>query len=274
MNSRLPSFDPALLSSVRSDAKVYELSHAMAPSMPVYHQHIPFSLALHRRHGDPHPVKREDGSSFANEVIVTSGHSGTHIDALGHFSRSGCLHGGVHVAEVETRDGYREHSVADIPPIVQGAVLLDVAAATGVDCLAPAQEITVADVEAALALSGARIEPGDAVLIRTGWARHWSDAETFIGRRGGMPGPGEAAARWLIERGVTLMGSDTPGFECLPTPGVSVHAILLVDAGIHIIENLDLEGLARKRPPRVLFVALPLRLTGATGSPIRPVAIA
>lgn len=274
MHTKLSRFDAGVFGAVAPGAQLYELSHAMAPSMPVYHQHIPFSLALHRRHGDPHPVKREDGSSFANEVIVTSGHSGTHIDALGHFSRNGCLHGGVHVADVETRDGYREHSVADIPPIVQGAVVLDVAAATGVDCLVPAQEVTVADIEAALALSGAQIKRGDAALIRTGWARYWSDAEMFIGRRGGMPGPGETATRWLIERGVTLMGSDTPGFECLPTPGVSVHAILLVDAGIHIIENLNLEEVARKRPQRVLFVALPLRLTGATGSPIRPIAIA
>ena len=96
---------------------IYELSYAMAPSMPVYHQHIPYSLALHRRHGDPHPAKRPDGSSFANEVIVTSGHSGTHIDALGHFSRNGCLHGGIKVSEVETRDGYSELNAADIPPI-------------------------------------------------------------------------------------------------------------------------------------------------------------
>jgi len=274
MDSKLPPFDAAIFSAVPPGARLYELSHAMAPSMPVYHQHIPYSLALHRRHGDPHPVTREDGSSFANEVIVTSGHSGTHIDALGHFSRNGCLHGGVHVAEVETRDGYRRHSVADIPPIIQGAVVLDVAAATGVDCLAPSQEIAVADIEAALALSGAQIRAGDAVLIRTGWAKHWPDAEMFIGRRGGMPGPGEAAARWLLARGVTLMGSDTPGFECLPPPGVSVHAILLVDAGVHIIENLNLDEIAARRPPRVVFVALPLRLAGATGSPIRPVAIA
>ena len=53
--------------------------------MPVYTPHVPYSLALHRRHGDPHPAKRRDGSSFANEIIITSGHSGTHIDALGHL---------------------------------------------------------------------------------------------------------------------------------------------------------------------------------------------
>ncbi len=273
MKSRLPGFDPQLFAAIAEGAKVYELSHAMAPSMPVYHQHIPYSLALHRRHGDPHAVKRKDGSSFANEVIVTSGHSGTHIDALGHFSRNGCLHGGIKVSDVETRDGYRELNAADIPPIFQSAVVIDIPAAKRVDCLAPGEEISVSDIEKTLALTGVEIAAGDAALIRTGWSKHWSDAETFIGRRGGMPGPGENAARWLVSRGVTLVGSDTPGFECLPPPGLSVHAIMLVDEGIHIMENLNLEEIVLARRPRVLFVALPLRLAGSTGSPIRPIAI-
>lgn len=89
IGSRLPGFNPKLFAAIGAGAKVYELSHAMAPSMPVYHQHIPYSLALHRRQGDPHPAKREDGSSFANEVIVTSGHSGTHIDASVIFPATG-----------------------------------------------------------------------------------------------------------------------------------------------------------------------------------------
>ena len=274
MNSRLPGFDPKHFSAVAAGAKVYDLSHAMAPSMPVYHQHIPYSLALHRRHGDPHPAKRQDGSSFANEIIVTSGHSGTHIDALGHFSRNGCLHGGIKVSDIETRDGYSQLNAADIPPILQSAVVLDVAGAKGVDCLKPAEEISVQDIEKALAHADTEIKPGDAVLIRTGWAQHWSNPELFIGRKGGMPGPGEKAARWLVERGATLVGSDTPGFECLPPPGVFVHAIMLVDEGIHIMENLNLEEIAPLRLPRVLFVALPLRLSGSTGSPIRPIAVA
>jgi kynurenine formamidase len=274
MASRLSGFDRRLFAGLAAGARIYELSYAMTPSMPVYQQHIPYSLALHRRHGDPHPAKRQDGSSFANEVIVTSGHSGTHIDALGHFSRNGCLHGGIKVSEVETRDGYRELNAADIPPILQHAVVLDVAAARNVDCLDPGEEIVVSDVEKALTLTGGEIGAGDAVLIRTGWSKHWSDVETFIGRRGGMPGPGEKATRWLVSRGAILVGSDTPAFECLPTPGVSVHAILLVDEGIHIMENLNLDEIARLRRPRVIFVALPLRLVGSTGSPIRPIAIA
>ncbi len=133
---------------------------------------------------------------------------------------------------------------------MQGAVVLDVAAAKGVECLKPAEEISVPDLERALSHSASEIRAGDAVLIRTGWSSYWSDAETFIGRRGGMPGPGETAARWLVSRGVSLVGSDTPGFECLPTPGSSVHAIMLVDAGIHIMENLNLEEIAQSRKPR------------------------
>jgi len=141
--------------------------------------------------------------------------------------------------------------------------------------LAPpkAEEISVSDIGKALADTGGEIRMGDAVLIRTGWSRHWSDSETFIGRGGGMPGPGEKAARWLVSRRVTLVGSDTPAFECLPPPGLSVHAIMLVDEGIHIIENLNLEDIVLTRRPRVLFVALPLRLAGSTGSPIRPIAV-
>ena len=140
--------------------------------------------------------------------------------------------------------------------------------------LAPREEISIADLQMALAWRGASIQPGDAVLIRTGWARHWNDAELFIGKRGGMPGPGEQGTRWLIDRGATLVGSDTPGFECLPTPGRSVHAMLLVDEGIHIIENLNLDELASAGISSILLIALPLRLVGSTGSPIRPIAIA
>ncbi|MGE0340788.1 MAG: cyclase family protein [Xanthobacteraceae bacterium] len=275
MTSRLTAFDPAALrASLGPNAKLYELSHAMSAAMPVYHQHVGFSLALHRRHGDPHVAKRTDGSSFANEVIVTSGHAGTHIDALGHFSRNGCLHDSVPVGDVETRDGLNRFDAAEIPPILQSAVILDVAAAKGVPCLKPAEVISIADIEAAQKNAGVEISAGDAVLLHTGWSQHWSDAEMFIGRKGGMPGPDEAATRWMIDRGATLFGSDTPGFECLPTPGKSVHALLLVDEGIHIIENLNLAELVERKIHRAFLIILSLRIAGSTGSPIRPIAIA
>lgn len=275
MRSRPAQLDLALLAAgAAPGARAFELSHVLSSAMPVYHQHVPYTLTLHRRHGDPHPSPRVDGSSFANEVIVTSGHSGTHIDALGHFSRGGCMHDNVPISEVETRDGLNRYDAAEIPPIVQPMVLLDIAAARGVSGLAPADEVTVADCQKALSLQNCDIAAGDAVFIRTGWAQHWGDKDLFIGRRGGQPGPGQDATRWLVEKGATLLGSDTPGFECLPTPGASVHALLLVDEGIHIIENLNLDELAVAGRYRAVFIALPLRLAGSTGSPIRPIAIA
>lgn len=85
-----------------------------------------------------------------------------------------------------------------------------------------------------------------------------------------MPGRGEKAAQWLVARGATLVGSNTPGFECLPTPGISVHAIMLVDHGIHIIENLNLEDIAPKRVARAISIAPPLRLSGSTEEEVLP----
>ena len=111
------------------------------------------------------------------------------------------------------------------------------------------------------------------VLLRTGWAKHWRDSALFNGSRGGLPGPGRDGALWLLEQGAAMVGSDTPAFEVIPSQGDSVHAMLLVDRAVHIIENLNLEPLAAKAPRRFLFVGLPLRMAGATGSPLRPIAI-
>lgn len=112
---------------------MYDLAHPMSPSMPVYPKHVPYSITLNRRHGDPHDKPREDGSSFANEVIVMPGHISTHIDALGHFSRHGCVFGGQRASDVETHRGLASPSAAEeIKPIWRQAVLLDVATHRGV----------------------------------------------------------------------------------------------------------------------------------------------
>jgi kynurenine formamidase len=122
------------------------------------------------------------------------------------------------------------------------------------------------------------INEGDAVLFRTGWpVGRYQDEAAYVGWPTGVPGPDETAARWLAERRVHLAGSDTIAFEWL-APGAGhntlpVHVILLVESGIHIIEVLDLEELARERVYEFLFVASPLKLVGATGSPVRPLAL-
>jgi kynurenine formamidase len=149
---------------------------------------------------------------------------------------------------------------------VRRGVLLDVA---GPEPLADDHTITSSELAAA---QRAEIRPGDVVLIRTGWARYFCDPKKFISEVRG-PGPAIEGARWLSERRVFAAGSDTVAFERVPDPSMPVHVHLLVESGIHIIECLNLDELAAARVAEFVFVALPLKIRGATGSPVRPVAI-
>lgn len=273
MEARASTNAKSVLDAVVRQGEMIDLSHALDAGMPVYPQHAPYTLSLHRRHGDPHAKPRIADSSFANEIIVMSAHTSTHIDALGHFSRCGHVHGGEPASDIETAKGLARLDVTDIGPIWRPATLFDIAGWRGVDALRPGEEITAADFEGCAARNALDLQPGDIALVRTGWARHWRDSSLFNGSQGGLPGPGRDGAQWLIDRGVSMVGSDTPAFEVIPSVGDSVHAMLLVDKAIHIIENLNLESLAEREARRFLFVGLPLRMVGATGSPLRPIAV-
>ena len=255
--------------------RVYDLGRPLDAGTPVAPGHPNFRMALLRRHGD---VQRPDGSSSANELISTSGHTGTHIDALAHFSKEGRLQGGHDAYEASRGARFKVHGADAIAPIVTRGVLLDVAAAEGAAVLEPGRPITADDVEKTCRHQGLEIGAGDAVLFRTGWpiGRYQNEA-AYVGWPTGVPGPDESAARWLADRRVHVAGSDTLAFEWLaPGAGHSrlpVHVILLVENGIHIIEVLDLEELAAAGVHEFLFVCSPLKLVGATGSPVRPLAL-
>jgi kynurenine formamidase len=269
----LPPELTANLAGLLRSGSVYDLSQELRPGMPVYGPHPSYSISLYRRHSDPHPAPRAGGSSFANEQIVTSAHVGTHIDALGHFSRHGMVHGGCPADSIESVHGLAVHDVTGIGPLVRRGVLLDVAGQRGLEHLPPGEAVTADELERSAEEAGG-VQRGDVALIRTGWGRLWSDPTRFNDAAAGWPGPDDCAAHWLVDHGVVAAGTDTPAFEAIPTPGDSVHAILLVDAGVYIIENLNLEELAAAHRRDFLFVALPLPIVGATGSPLRPVAIA
>ena len=147
------------------------------------------------------------------------------------------------------------------------------AGAHGVDSLPVGYAITTADLEACEARAGVQVQAGDAVLVRTGWMRHWDQPARYNGEEGGYPGLGADAARWLVGRSIALTGADTTAYEVAPPRGESVHALLIVDAGLQILENLNLEVLAAAGIGEFLLIVLPLKLVGATASPVRPIAI-
>jgi kynurenine formamidase len=231
-------------------------------------------MGLVKRHSD----RTADGVSGANELFTLGGHTGTHIDALCHAAYDGRLYGGVDASEASKGGRFNVLGVETIEPFVCRGVMLDVPAVTGRDSLGGGEPITADHLERTCAAQGVSVESGDAVLVRTGWPVGRLDSEELMrGTSSGVPGPDTSAAAWLVERGVRVTGADTLAYEHL-APGrghaeLPVHVSLLVEHGIYIIEMLDLEGLARDHVHEFLFVAAPLKLVGATGSPLRPLAV-
>jgi kynurenine formamidase len=268
-----PTTDP-LLAAVTAGVRTVELGQPFFSGMPCSPNHPGFRMGLLRRHGD---MVRPDGGSAANELIVTGGHVGTHVDALAHVSQDGLLHGGVDAARAQTGGRFRAHGVETIPPMLTRGVLLDVAAAEGLDVLPAGYGITGEHLRAAADGAGVTVRRGDVVLVRTGWARHFdADPTTYLGQRSGVPGVDPDGAAWLAAAGVRATGADTTAYERIaPREGHSVlpvHRILLVEAGIPIIEHLALDEAARLGLTEFAFVMAPLRIVGGTASPIRPFA--
>lgn len=254
--------------------RVYDLSHPLTESMPVSPNQPGYRLALKWRHGDS---ERADGSSAANELLMLGGHTGTHVDALCHVSHHGRLHGGIDAQEAQRGGRFSKLGVETLEPVLGRGVLLDVPALRGIDRLAPGAAVSAEDLATAAHRQGIEVAPGDAVLVRTGWGELWRDRQAFVGRGTGVPGPDESAARWLVDRGVRMTGGETLAYEQIPAEHghalLPVHRILLVEAGIPIVEAMRLCELARDGVCEFLLVLIPLRLTGATGSPVRPLAI-
>jgi len=252
------------------DAKVYDLAQPYFVGMPHYPTHPPFLYSLTKKHGE---LQFEGGASSAAEAIALGTHVGTHIDALCHFSCGGRLHGGVETEGVQSyAGGLGTLSIDTVAPILRRGVLLDIAQLAGVEALPEDFTVTPEHFEAAAKAHGVEVRSGDVVLLRTGWARYWDDPKRYINNVRG-PGPVEEGARWLSARGVFAAGSDTIAFERVPSTAMPVHVHLLVESGIHILEALNLEPLAAARVHEFLFIAIPLKIRGGTGSPIRPIAV-
>ena len=253
-----------------SGARIYDLAQPYYTGMPHHPVHPPFLFSLSKKHGD---LLTPGGTSSAAEAIALGTHVGTHIDALCHFSCGGKLHGGFEAADHQSYGGgLRKHSVDGIVSILRRGVLLDIAGLAGVDELAADFVITPEHLDQACARQSVEVRAGDVVLVRTGWARLWDDAARYI-RGATGPGPQLAGALWLSGRKVFAAGSDTIAFEHVPSNDMPVHVHLLVENGIHIIEALNMEEIARQRVYEFLFVATPLKIRGGTGSPMRPLAV-
>lgn len=264
----------ALLRAVQNGVTIHDLGRPYFQGMPQSPNHPVYWRTLPRRHGD---IVRNDGGSAANDLLVLGTHVGTHIDALAHVSHDGKLFGGEDAVDAGCGGGYERLGVHTIEPMVRRGILLDVPRAHGKETLDAAHEITVAELETTVDEQGVDVREGDVVLIRSGWGRKFAEGAAYVGATSGVPGISEAGATWLAKHNIIAAGADTIAFERIPAgaghSSLPAHRVLLVEHGIYIIEALDLESLSDARVHEFTFIMSPLNFTGATGSPVRPLAV-
>lgn len=254
--------------------------------MPVFDAHRPgYSYFLYRRHTDT--LRTQPGSlgrSSSSGVMTMMEHSGTHVDALCHQAEDLRFYGCDSVAQAEGAKGFSQGDASRLPIFMHPGILLDVVPEFSENPEfsdpevpeVPAGGLVTADHLAACSVrQGTEPEPGSVVLVRTGNGRHWRDPERYLAG----PGLAASASQWLAERSVFAVGADNMAWD-LPgyvDPEVNCdlpgHVVLLVRSGIYIFENLQLEELAARHVKRFTFLATPLKFVGATGSPIRPLAL-
>lgn len=264
------------LANALAAARVFDLEQPRYAGMPIHDSHRPgYFYALHRRHRDTYNPGSNGPRSGASGVLTMMEHSGTHIDAFCHQACDLEMFGGVSAAAAESAAGFKELGVETVPPLTGRGVLLDVAGHLGYERLPEYHSITADELIACAEAQGAAVQVGDVLLVRTGFGAVWSDEQTYL-RAAGVAKSGTI---WAADMGVTAVGADNmtwdvPG-ERDPETGATLfaHVYLLPKKGVYIMENLFLEELAAARIYEFGFVATPLKLKGATGSPIRPLAL-
>jgi kynurenine formamidase len=218
-----------------------------------------------------HPA--DPGRGRAEDTLTMHTHAHSHIDGLAHVWYDAQLYNGFPSSTVG-RGGANRLSIGDVGGIVTRGVCIDLTEA-GERNWRVGELVEVADLERGLSVIGAAIEPGDAVLLHSGWfALHLAGDKRF---EEGEPGLSPSAADWLAERDPVLVGMDNGAIEPLPpVPGSNplyVHETFLRDHGIYMLELLDLAELARSGAGTCLFMAAPLRIDRGLGSPVNPIAV-
>jgi kynurenine formamidase len=213
----------------------------------------------------------------SNEELVVSeiGQVGTQFDGFAHQSIEASHYNCFKTDEISSRTGFTKLGIEKVGTLMTRGVLIDVAALKGVDMLPDTYEITPQDLQQALQRQNVQLQPGDAVLVNTGWSKLWGKDNVRYMKT--CPGIGVAAAEWLAKQDPMLVGADNWPVEVAPNPdpqlSLPIHQIMLVVNGIHILENLKLDELAAKRVYEFAFVMQPLKGQGFTGSTVAPVAV-
>ena len=212
----------------------------------------------------------------ANEdVLVLASHNETHMDALCHVYYQDKVFNGFAADTMKTHTGAQRCGIDKVGCITGRAVLLDLVELLGADVMAAGRNVTSADLAACAAAEGVEIRSGDILLLRTGWLGRFLADPADEAAMMAQPGIGLDAVDFIRDHEIVAVGVDNSAVEVIPFDGgfLAVHIELLVKLGVYLLEHLVLDQLAADRVYESLLVVAPLTVTGATGSPINPIAI-
>jgi len=227
-------------------------------------------------------LKRAGGVGFADDMVIMALQCGTQWDALSHCFLDGKLYNG-YDANLVSSEGAKKNGMEKMARhIVTRGVLLDIPRVKGVEWLEPGYAVTPADLDAALAAHNVQVGTGDALLVRTGQMAMcrkrggWGD---YAG--GDAPGLSFQTAPWIHAKQLAAIATDTWGMEVrpneIPDTYQPLHQVLIPNMGLLVGEIFDLEALAadcaKDHVWEFQFVAPPLPITGAVGSPVNPLAV-
>ena len=262
--------------------KIFDLSVDLFMGMPTWTAggEPPYNIwMVHTPRGtevdDPIGVGREQNDlvAWSADAISMFTHCGTHVDTLNHFGYHGRIWNGY---SADDKLGSLHWQVAGpdrYPPVVARGILLDIPGALDLGVLPDSFAIGPDELDQAIGKQQTELKPGDVVLVRTGRMSLWPDPAEYLARE---PGLNRAGAVYLAEKGAVVVGADNIALEQLPSADpenwMSVHTYLLAEAGIPILEVMDLEELAGERCYEFVFIGASLKLRGATAGPLRPLA--
>jgi kynurenine formamidase len=264
------------------EGRVYDLAHVLDDNVPAFpgrtfRQFLTTSAhQLNRRTAGAGPEGLgRNNVNWVVEYVSAPSQMGTHIDGLNHLQIGDRTYNGHRLADLVEEHGTNRLGIETLPQVVTRGVLLDIAAARGVERLARGDVITPDDAEAALARRGLTVAAGDAVLFHTGWGLWWGvDNNAYVD---GEPGPGMELGEWLVDRCVALTGCDTWSFGPVPAEDPAepfvVPQTLNAKHGVVVLENLYLAELADDQVGQFMFVVSHAKLRGATGAWVAPLAI-
>ncbi len=268
--------------SLANTGKVYELGQVYEEGMPLYGSRS-YSMILPSK-GAPWANNKLVGN---DEFLATQiGQVGTQFDGLGHIGQeikmeNGAVeyvfYNGYTASEMDAYNGLQKLGIEHVKPIITKGILIDIAGYKNMARLPNSYEVSVEDVKGALqkqGISESDISPGDALFFRYGWSSLWNKPNDY---NNNPPGIGMAVARWVAEKKATMVGSDSWCTEVIPNPmpgqAFPVHQELMMRNGIYNLENMTFDALMEDQIDQFLFIVTTLRFKGATGSPVRPIAI-